>query len=205
MKVLDFGLAKVLIDQDSTPASATDPSNSPTLSVMGTQAGIILGTAAYMSPEQAKGKQVDRRADIWAFGCVLFEMLAGKNAFEGETISDLLAAVIRGEPDWAALPKTTPPAIERLIRRCLVKDPKQRLRDIGDARIAIEETLSGAGADTEAAAAGPIAERGRPSLLRRALPWALAVIAVGCAAVSGWLLLKPVPQLNVVRFSSRTT
>ena len=198
VKVLDFGLAKVLSDQDSlAPVSAA---NSPTLSLMATQAGIILGTAAYMAPEQAKGKQVDRRADIWAFGCVLYEMLVGKQPFEGETTSDLLAAVIRGEPEWTALPETTPAAIRRLIRRCLVKDPKQRLRDIGDARIAIEEAMSGA--DGEAAIyGGPIAERGRRSRLRRAVPWALGGVAVVFAGIAGWLLLKPTPGPSVIRFA----
>jgi eukaryotic-like serine/threonine-protein kinase len=197
VKVLDFGLAKVLSDQDS--ATPTIPANSPTLSVMATQAGIILGTAAYMAPEQAKGKPVDRRADIWAFGCVLFEMLAGRRAFEGETISDLLAAVIRGEPEWTALPETTPPAIRKLIRRCLVKDPKQRLRDIGDARIAIEEIVSGA--DTEAGAGGGIPETRRASRLRSAVPWALCVAAVLFSASTVWLLFRPKPQQNVVRFT----
>lgn len=196
VKVLDFGLAKVLSDQDSMAPSV--PANSPTLSVMATQAGMILGTAAYMAPEQAKGKQVDRRADIWAFGCVLFEMLSGKKPFEGETISDLLAAVIRGEPEWTDLPEKTPPAIKRLIRRCLVKDPKQRLRDIGDARIAIEEALSGA--DSEAAGGGGIAESKRVSRMRRALPWALGTATLICAGIAAWLLLKPVPRPNVIRF-----
>jgi len=196
VKVLDFGLAKVLSDQDSMAPST--PANSPTLSVLATQAGMILGTAAYMAPEQAKGKQVDRRADIWAFGCVLFEMLSGKKPFEGETISDLLAAVIRGEPEWTDLPERTPAAIKRLIRRCLVKDPKQRLRDIGDARIAIEEALSGA--DPEATAGSGIAEPKRVSRMRRALPWALSAVAVLFGGVAGWLLLKPKPQPSVIRF-----
>jgi Tol biopolymer transport system component/tRNA A-37 threonylcarbamoyl transferase component Bud32 len=199
VKVLDFGLAKVLSDQDSSASSI--PPNSPTLSLMATQAGIILGTAAYMAPEQAKGKQVDRRADIWAFGCVLYEMLAGKKTFEGETISDVLAAVIRGEPDWTALPATMPPAIRRLIRRCLQKDLRQRLQAIGDARIAIEETISGAGADADAATpAASIAETKRTSRLRRALPWALGAVAILFAGIAAWLQLKPQPHQNVIRF-----
>ena len=139
-KVLDFGLAKAL----EGDISAVDISTSPTLSHAATQAGILLGTAAYMSPEQARGKKVDRRADIWAFGAVLYEMLTGRPAFIGDTISDTLAAVIRGEPDWSALPSNLPPSIHRLVRRCLTKDPNQRLRDIGEARIAIEYALSGA-------------------------------------------------------------
>ncbi len=198
VKVLDFGLAKVLSDQDSMAPVVS--ANSPTLSAMATQAGIILGTAAYMAPEQAKGKQVDRRADIWAFGCVLFEMLAAEKPFDGETITDLLAAVIKSEPDWTVLPQTTPPAIRRVIRRCLQKDTRQRLQAIGDARIAIEEALSGADADA-AISGGPIAGAERASLLGRALPWTLGAIAVICAATAGWLLLKPRPQQSVVRFS----
>jgi eukaryotic-like serine/threonine-protein kinase len=144
VKVLDFGLAKVLNPQDSTGA---DTANSPTLTTLATQPGMLLGTAAYMSPEQAKGQRVDRRCDIWAFGCVVYEMLTGRKAFGGETISDVLASVIRAEPDWDALPATTPSSIQRLIRRCLQKDQRQRLQAIGDARITIEETLSGTGDD----------------------------------------------------------
>ena len=140
-KVLDFGLAKVLNPQDST--GAMDRDNSPTLTTLATEPGMLLGTPAYMSPEQAKGQRVDRRCDIWAFGCVLYEMLIGRKAFEGESIQDVLVAVLTKEPDWNALPATISPRIQDLIRRCLVKDPKQRLRDIGEARIAIEETLAG--------------------------------------------------------------
>ena len=138
VKVLDFGLAKVL--EEESPS--TDLSHSPTL-IKGTQAGVILGTAAYMSPEQAKGKTVDKRSDIWAFGCVLFEMLSGQQTFSGETLTDTLAAVVRAEPEWSALPTTTPAAIRRLLERCLTKDPRRRLRDIGEARIAIESVEAG--------------------------------------------------------------
>lgn len=197
VKVLDFGLAKAMSPENGTE----DISNSPTLSVAMTQVGFIIGTAAYMAPEQAKGKSVDRRADIWAFGCVLYEMLAGKKTFEGETVSDVLAAVIKSEPDWAELPQMTPEPIRRLIRRCLVKDPKQRLRDIGDARITIEETLAGTATEANESAASPIAESSRTSRLMRALPWALAGIAVMFAAAAGWLWLKPTPQPNVVQFA----
>ncbi|MGH9704613.1 MAG: protein kinase domain-containing protein, partial [Candidatus Acidiferrales bacterium] len=118
-------------------------SSSPTISRMATQAGLILGTAAYMSPEQAKGKSVDRRADIWAFGCVLFEKLSGKQTFGGETTTDILAAVVRGEPDWKQLPGAVPQQVRNLLERCLKKEPKQRLQSMGDARIAIEEILAG--------------------------------------------------------------
>jgi len=140
VKVLDFGLAKAL---EGDPSSM-DISTSPTISRMATQAGVLLGTAAYMSPEQAKAKTVDRRADIWAFGCVLYEVLTGKQAFKGETVTESLAAVIMKDPDWSQLPAATPIRVRVLLQRCLQKDPKQRLRDIGDARISLDEVLAGA-------------------------------------------------------------
>ena len=131
VKVLDFGLAKALDSAISSP----DAVNSPTItSPAMTMHGVILGTAAYMAPEQAKGKPVDKRADIWAFGCVLYEMLAGRKAFDGEDVTDMIAAVVSKEPDWTALPESTPAHVRRVLMRCLVKDRKQRLRDIGDAR-----------------------------------------------------------------------
>ncbi|HEV2323884.1 MAG TPA: protein kinase [Terracidiphilus sp.] len=196
VKVLDFGLAKAM-----GPADASgDLANSPTLSLAMTEAGLIIGTAAYMAPEQAKGKPVDRRADIWAFGCVLYQMLTGKKAFDGETVSDVLAAVIKSEPDWNALPADTPPAMQRLVRRCLQKDPHERLRDIGDARIAIEETLSGA--EQEAAiSGGPIAQSQPSSRLRGSLPGALGAAAFVFAGVAAWLLLRPAPPQSLYRFS----
>ncbi len=165
VKVLDFGLAKA-IEGD---AESADLANSPTMSRMATLAGVLLGTAAYMSPEQAKGKRVDRRADIWEFGCVLYEMLTGKMAFRGETVTDTLAAVIKEEPDWTRLPAATPVRVRVLLRRCLQKDPKQRLRDIGDARIALEEVLSGAQEQASATTAGG------PG--RRWLLWAVGGVA----------------------------
>src|SRR5439155_4678486 len=128
VKVLDFGLAKALEATSGLPSSV---SMSPTLTAA-TQLGVILGTAAYMAPEQARGKAVDKRADIWAFGCVLYEMLSGRRAFAGEEISDTLAYVITKDVDWSALPADTPPHIRRLLRRCIEKDPKKRLRDIGE-------------------------------------------------------------------------
>jgi eukaryotic-like serine/threonine-protein kinase len=149
VKVLDFSLAKAV---ESSAASA-DLADSPTISQMATQQGTLLGTAAYMSPEQAKGKPVDRRADIWAFGCVLYEMLTGKKAFRGESVTDTLAAVIKEEPDWSRLPLSTPIRVRVLLLRCLQKDPKQRLRDIGDARIALDEAISGAPEDVPSLAA----------------------------------------------------
>ncbi len=149
VKILDFGLAKALADE----TSPTDISHSPTLTAAATQAGIVMGTAAYMSPEQAKGKSADRRADIWAFGCLFYEMLAGKMAFCEETLTDTLAAVIRDDPDWTLLPSNTPPSIRNLVARCMRKDAKQRLQSIGDARIAIDDVIAG----TTDAPSGPIA------------------------------------------------
>jgi serine/threonine-protein kinase len=139
VKLLDFGLAKAVEE----PAVAADPSISPTLTMQSTRAGVILGTAAYMAPEQARGAVVDRRADIWAFGCVLYQMLTGKRAFGGESVTDTLAEIIKVDPDWSRIPANTPKTIRVLIQRCLKKDPKQRLQAIGEARITIEEVLAG--------------------------------------------------------------
>jgi len=174
-KVLDFGLAKAV---EGDP-SAADPSSSPTMSRMATQAGIILGTAAYMSPEQARGKPADRRADIWAFGCVLFEMLSGNQPFSGETVSDALASIIKEPPDWSQLPKTTPARLRDLLERCLKKDYRQRLQSIGDARITLEEVIPGTPEATAlAAATTPAVAVAQPAVpaWRRLLPWALAAI-----------------------------
>jgi eukaryotic-like serine/threonine-protein kinase len=179
VKILDFGLAKAVKGE----AAETDVATSPTLTGMATQAGFIIGTAAYMSPEQAKGKPVDRRADIWAFGCVFYEMLTGKVAFGGETVTDILASVVRAEPDWSQLPAGTPLRARVLLQRCLQKDPKQRLRDIGDARISLDEIISGAA--LEAPAPGEVATASRWG---RALPWALAglLAAALIAVVAVW-------------------
>lgn len=182
VKVLDFGLAKILEGE----SGVTDLSHSPTL-IKGTQAGVILGTAAYMSPEQAKGKTVDKRSDIWAFGCVLFEMLTGKQAFIGDSLTETLAAVVRADPDWDSLPKETPREIRRLLVRSFNKDPRQRLRDIGEARIAIEEALQDEPEATTAVASAP------PSRLRI---WHVAVLASVLTAVFSIALileLAPAP------------
>jgi serine/threonine protein kinase/Tol biopolymer transport system component len=135
VKVLDFGLAKVVAGDASSP----EQSRTPPMNVDGTRDGMILGTAAYMSPEQARGHAVDKRTDIWAFGCVLYEVLTGRPAFAGATMSDTVAAVLTHEPDWAALPPTTPPFLSRLLERCLEKDPTRRQRDIGDARLELAQ------------------------------------------------------------------
>jgi Tol biopolymer transport system component len=154
VKVLDFGLAKASAADGSS--SDANLSASPTMTYAATGAGVILGTAAYMSPEQARGKAVDRRTDIWSFGCVLYECLTGRRAFEGETISDLVARILEREPDWAAVPATIQEAVRRLIRRCLTKDARERLRDIGEARIALGEARApGAQARSAASAAPP--------------------------------------------------
>ena len=137
VKVLDFGLAKALAGDGAD----VNLSQSPTLSLAATQQGVILGTAAYMSPEQARGHEVDKRADIWAFGCVLYEMLAGRPVFQAPTVSDTLAFVLTRDVDWTALPGTTPFGVERLLQRCFERDPKRRLRDVGDARLEIHEVL----------------------------------------------------------------
>ncbi|HEV2422489.1 MAG TPA: LpqB family beta-propeller domain-containing protein [Candidatus Acidoferrales bacterium] len=181
VKILDFGLAKAV---EGEPGSV-DISSSPTISRMATQAGVILGTAAYMSPEQAKGKAVDRRTDIWAFGCVLYEMLTGKMLFSGETVTDTLAAILKSEPDWTQLPSATPAHIRVLLRRCLQKDPRQRLRDIGDARVSLEEVLAGS---PESYSSEGVAF----PLVRRSVPWAVAGLIVG-GLIAGLAVWKFAP------------
>ncbi len=177
VKVLDFGLAKALDPAGSTGSVA----NSPTLTARATQLGMILGTAAYMAPEQARGRPVDRRADVWAFGCVLYELLTGRRAFEGDEITDVLARVLEREADLGALPAATPEPLRGLIARCLTKDPKNRLRDIGEARIAIDEML--ACREAPSAGAGPLpaaAARPRPGWL----PWSVAAAMTAIAALA---------------------
>jgi serine/threonine-protein kinase len=137
VKLLDFGIAKVVTGDDA----AAGLTRAHTVTAGATGSGVIVGTAGYMSPEQARGKTVDKRTDIWAFGCVLYEMLSGRMAFEGDTASDTIAAILDREPDWATLPPDTPRTLRRLLQRCLAKDPKQRLRDIGDARVEIERLI----------------------------------------------------------------
>ena len=174
VKILDFGLAKALAPE-GTSSSHVDITNSPTLtSPAATAMGVILGTAAYMSPEQAKGRPVDRRADIWAFGSVLFEMLAGRRAFDGEDASEVLAAVIKAEPSWEAIPENVPPALRRLVRRCLEKDPRRRLRDIAEGMLQLDEAL--------AIPAAPVPVARRSFLQRNAA--ALVCVIVAAAGIS---------------------
>jgi Tol biopolymer transport system component len=187
VKVLDFGLAKAL--DPAASGSSPDLSHSPTITMQATAAGVILGTAAYMSPEQARGSRVDKRADIWAFGVVLWEMLTGKRLFHGETVSDTLAAVLRADVDFASLPKTVPSEIRRLLRRCLERNPKNRLHDIADARIALDEIERGSStgeAPSPTAAAPP-----RHSLIA----WTLAAFLALLAGFFAWeWLSRPRPR-----------
>ena len=165
-KILDFGLARLAeVDSD---VSGEGGSQSPTLT-KGTALGAIMGTASYMSPEQAKGKPVDKRTDVWAFACCLFEAMAGKKVFDGETATDAIAAVVMSEPDWEALPAGTSQGLRRLIARCLEKDARQRLRDVGDARLEIQFLSSAAPAASEAGLPAP-------SSWKRWAPWAVAAL-----------------------------
>jgi serine/threonine protein kinase/Tol biopolymer transport system component len=196
VKVLDFGLAKAF-EGDSTNV---DIGNSPTLSMAATMQGVILGTAAYMSPEQARGKACDKRTDIWAFGCVLYELFTGKQAFHGEDITDILAAVVRAEPDWNHLPPSTPTKIRDLLRRCLQKDKTQRMQAAGDARIEIQEVL--ASPPTSVTATTAPVKRG----WRDRAAWAAAsvFIVTTIAFAIGFVLRAPKPPqpLQAVRLST---
>jgi len=176
VKILDFGLAKAFQSETATP----DASKSPTITEQMTRAGVILGTAAYMSPEQARGKPVDARTDVWAFGCVLYELLTGRCVFGSETVTDILGAVVHKEPDWTALPPATPPPIRRLLARCLTKDARQRLHDIADARLEIDEAMSGTGVGAPAVEAvpGPTPARSRP------WPWIIAATVATAVALA---------------------
>ncbi|MEO8680790.1 MAG: protein kinase [Vicinamibacterales bacterium] len=196
VKVLDFGLAKAM-----EPAGAMSPNvtQSPAITTPAmTQAGMILGTAAYMSPEQAKGRTVDKRSDVWAFGAVLYEMFTGRRAFEGDDVSDTLARILMKEPDWTALPATVPPVVVTVLRRCLQKDRKQRVRDIGDVWLALEGAFETTVPGT--AATAPVIPP-RP-LWRRALPVvATAVVVSAMAGAAAWMLRSPAPSSPVTRFA----
>ena len=190
VKVLDFGLAKAWA-ADPASGSSADLSQSPTLAHTGTLAGAILGTAAYMSPEQARGRRVDKRADVWSFGVVLFEMLTGQRLFEGETASEILASVIKDEPNWSALPPATPPRVVKVLRRCLAREPRQRLHDIADARLLLEEAAT---EDPTAATAG--APR-----WREGLAWLMAAVALAAAAALWWRPASTSPGEPLTRFT----
>ncbi|MBD3856084.1 MAG: serine/threonine protein kinase, partial [Acidobacteria bacterium] len=190
VKVLDFGLAKAWESNHGDSSLSL----SPTMTAHATQAGVILGTAAYMSPEQAAGVSADRRADIWAFGVVLWEMLTGHKLFEGETVSHVLAAVLKDEVDLEELPAETPARLRKLIARCLRKKPRERLQAIGDARIVLEEPLDHpeethfAGAETTSVATAP-------PRWRRILPWAVAAVLAVAFAAAMWTVVGLEPQV----------
>ena len=195
VKVLDFGLAKAI----EPAAASTVRSLAPTITTPAmTQNGVILGTAAYMSPEQARGKPVDQRVDIWAFGCVLFEMLAGRRAFAGDEVADVLANVLAREPEWRALPAGTPSAVRRLISRCLTKDPRERLHHIADARLELQDALAASPADDVAAASA------RPP---KPMSWLMPALIIGVVALVAGLVAgavawrQPAPPVSVVRLT----
>ena len=177
VKVLDFGLAKAL---DPSVGSSVEAKNSPTMTARGTEMGMILGTAAYMAPEQAKGRVVDRRADIWAFGVVLHEMLTGRRLFEAEDVSETLAAVLTRDVSMMPLPVDLPARLRALVRDCLIRDPRQRLRDIGDARLVLDRIIAGAPDDVGAPATATSVSAGRRS--RERLAW-IAAVTLGVALV----------------------
>jgi eukaryotic-like serine/threonine-protein kinase len=203
VKLLDFGLAKALSQDDPKDISGT-MANSPTIaSPAMTAMGVILGTAAYMAPEQARGKGIDRRVDVWAFGVVFYEMLTGIRLFEGATVAETLGLIFSREPDLTRLPLDTPAGVRRIIGRCLVKDPRQRLRDAGDARLLIDDALEGRGEPTTAS--GPSAASGAvpvaaPARGRATLMSVGAILVAVAAAAGGWFA-RPSPMPSPVRLS----
>jgi serine/threonine protein kinase/Tol biopolymer transport system component len=184
VKILDLGLAKAVVGQTTGP----DPSEAPTVPADRTRDGVLMGTPAYMSPEQARGRNVDRRTDVWAFGCVLYEVLTGRPVFASDSVSDTLAAVLTKDPDWNALPTTTPEAIRRLLRRCLAKDPARRLREAGSAIVEIQEARNEPTPSDAARDTGPHVG---PRLVSAAM---LALALVVSAAAVGWMWLRRRPE-----------
>ncbi len=205
VKVLDFGLAKMVdIGRDSSSARAADAQTySPTISLAATQAGMILGTASYMAPEQARGRAVDKRVDVWAFGVVLYEMLTGTRAFPGDDVSDTLATVLKFDPDWRKLPADTPPSIRRLLKRCLTKDPKLRLRECGSALLDIRDALAspdGAESSLPSTDAKPAAARRHRALI------AMAALALAAAAGAvGWTTFRGAANNSPPQTTRRTS
>jgi hypothetical protein len=194
VKVLDFGLAK---GPAGSASSSDDLTHSPTLTVAATGMGVILGTAGYMSPEQARGRALDRRTDIWSFGAVLFECLTGEQCFAGETVSDAIARILQGEPEWKRLPASTPASVRHLLRRCLEKDARQRLRDIGDARIELEGAIAAMRSGVKPAPEAPAARATRAAWIAGA---AIVGAALGAGVLALILALRPSAQAPVVRF-----
>ena len=194
VKVLDFGLARTM---DGGPGTG-DLANSPTLTARATKMGMIIGTAAYMAPEQAKGRPVDKRADVWAFGCVVYELITGRRTFIGDDVSETLASVLRQDVDWTPLPAATPPRLRRLLERCLERDPKQRLRDIGEARVELAKIEAGV-PDSGSMPMG----RGAVATSQKRVPWlALALAGVAIAAIAAYVGYRShvAPDPPVVRF-----
>ena len=192
VKVLDFGLAKAM----DPAGDSAEAMNSPTLTARATQMGMILGTAAYMAPEQARGRTVDHRADIWAFGVVLYEMLTGRRAFEGDDVSITLANVLKEEPRWAELPPGLPPPLHRLLRRCLEKDPKRRLSAIADARLELDEPDS-----SIVGAPAPGVVHVKPSLLSRLWPVAAGILVTAAIAAFLWARIGSTAELGLTRLA----
>jgi len=204
VKVLDFGLAKALTGGDE--GSQSETANSPTITANFTRPGVILGTAAYMSPEQARGKPLDKRTDIWSFGCILYEFLTGHRIFGGETTSDAIGAILHKEPYWTALPPNTPPTVQLLLRRCLAKDRNQRLRDIGDARIEITNAISDPTSSSLGLAVSALSsdDRNREGHGRAAFRVMTVLALVSAAAAATWSL-KPAPRsVGPIRAEIRT-
>ena len=195
VKVLDFGIAKMsgIEDGSSTPTLTSGP---------GTLDGILMGTAAFMSPEQARGKSVDKRADIWSFGCVLYEMFAGRRAFPGDTASDTIVSILDREPDWSALPQDTPSNIRRLIKRCLVKDVRKRLRDIGDARVEIDDALLGVPESPGSGTARRSGASPAPWILSAALVAALGVVLWRDRSPAATSVTTPPKLVSTVRLTN---
>jgi Tol biopolymer transport system component len=191
-KVLDFGLAKAA---DAAATASGDPSASPTMTSAGTHAGLILGTASYMSPEQAAGQPIDRRSDIWSFGVVLYELLTGKRLFDGETVSHTLAAVLTTEVDLERLPKETPRQVRQLLRRCLERDPTRRLRDIGEARIILDDVKSGGGDEPRPIAAAPASARTG----KERFAWIAVVVTLLAALATVMLWPRSAPERPLVQ------
>ncbi len=190
VKVLDFGLAKAV---GGTSLNVSQP---PTVIIDGTQEGLALGTAPYMSPEQARGAAVDKRTDIWAFGCVLYEMLTGKRAFGGDDVQETFVAILRDEPEWARLPPTLSPALGIFIRRCLHKDPRQRIHDIADMRLALEGAF-----DVVPATREPMSYQ--PRWWRAVIAGAFFVAGIGVAVATSWAIAKvtPAPKMEPIRLA----
>ena len=200
VKILDFGLAKALAPDLSSSNPALTPTMVPTVTSAGTAMGVILGTAAYMSPEQARGRAVDKRADNWAFGAVLYELLTGRRLFDGETVTDVLAAVVTREPDWNALPAATPASVRQLLMRCLDKDARTRLRDIGEARVLLTNPAASSIAMSTTGTAAPVSIAAPPSRTNRWSPLVAALTLAGGVALGRYVLTPATPPPPMFEF-----